>query len=341
MARNTRCRMTPEPSRRLAPTARWLWRAQGLVATVAALIAAGVAAARAAPGGAAWMLLPVVVLAIGVGVVPGAALGALALGGPRRGDRPPARHGHGSRRTLVPMLRVQHVDTHAGPARPGARARHRRRPHRGRARRRSRRSTRPTRAGCATASPRSPAPPMSSEPHSLHPAAIARARARRAARRRAADRSCCCRGRRRQRARHRRAGARRGLPRARRRAASLAGLRALAQHELRASTSAACTGRRGIVQQEGDDGAARPHPGRSTPWPGRCSACSASSRVHVQTGGRRREGRDRARRGRRRRRSSGCARRCARGGPRCAEAAAAAPVPERRLGRRELAASPR
>ena len=88
-------------------------------------------------------------------------------------------------RTLVPMLRVQHVDTTQGRARAGARARHRRRPHRGRATTASPRSTRATRAGCATASPSSRAPPMSSEPElrgpevalgpprRLHPAGIA------------------------------------------------------------------------------------------------------------------------------------------------------------------------
>ena len=98
--------MLPEPSRRLAPGARWLWRAQGLMASVAALIGAGVLQSSA-PGGVAWMLVPIFVLAIGVGVVRSSS------------RRPSAAHlRHGTlriTRTLVPMLRVQHVDTTQGP----------------------------------------------------------------------------------------------------------------------------------------------------------------------------------------------------------------------------------
>ena len=74
-------------------------------------------------------------------------------------------------RTLIPMLRVQHVDTTRGPldqllglatvvvhtAAGG---------------RRSPRSTRSTPAGSATRSPRSRGRPMNSEPYRLHPAAI-------------------------------------------------------------------------------------------------------------------------------------------------------------------------
>ena len=61
--------MPPEPSRRLAPTARWLWRAQGLMATVAALVVAGVLQSQA-PGGAVWVLLPLVVAGVGAFAVP-------------------------------------------------------------------------------------------------------------------------------------------------------------------------------------------------------------------------------------------------------------------------------
>ena len=105
--------MTPEPSRRLAPTARWLWRAQGLMATVAAVIAAGVLRSSA-PGGAAWLLLPLLVLAVGVIAVP--ELRWRRWRYEVRDHEIDLRHGTVRiTRTLVPMLRVQHVDTTQGP----------------------------------------------------------------------------------------------------------------------------------------------------------------------------------------------------------------------------------
>ena len=104
--------MTPEPSRRLASTARWLWRAQGLGATVAALIAAGVLSEQA--GGAVWMLLPLVVAIIGIGVVPELRWARWRY--EVRDEEIDLRHGTVRiTRTLVPMLRVQHVDTTQGP----------------------------------------------------------------------------------------------------------------------------------------------------------------------------------------------------------------------------------
>jgi membrane protein YdbS with pleckstrin-like domain len=105
--------MPPEPSRRLAPTARWLWRAQGLLATVVALIA-GSGLSSGAPGGALWMLLPVVVLAVGVVAVP--ELRWRRWRYEVRDEEIDLRHGTlRITRTLVPMLRVQHVDTTQGP----------------------------------------------------------------------------------------------------------------------------------------------------------------------------------------------------------------------------------
>ena len=104
--------MTPEPSRRLASTARWLWRAQGLGATVAALIAAGVLSSRA--GGAVWMLLPLVVAIVAIGEVP--ELRWRRWRYEVRDEEIDLRHGTlRITRTLVPMLRVQHVDTTQGP----------------------------------------------------------------------------------------------------------------------------------------------------------------------------------------------------------------------------------
>jgi hypothetical protein len=58
--------MTPEPARRLSPTARWLWRAQGAMATGVALLLTG----ADLPGGSLWLLLPVVAFAVGVVAIP-------------------------------------------------------------------------------------------------------------------------------------------------------------------------------------------------------------------------------------------------------------------------------
>ena len=100
--------MTPEPSRRLASTARWLWRAQGLGVTVAALIAAGVLSEQV--GGAVWMLLPFVVAVVAIGLVPELRWARWRY--EVRDEEIDLRHGTVRiTRTLVPMLRVQHVDT--------------------------------------------------------------------------------------------------------------------------------------------------------------------------------------------------------------------------------------
>jgi membrane protein YdbS with pleckstrin-like domain len=104
--------MTPEPSRRLASTARWLWRAQGLGLTVGALIAAGVLSEQV--GGAVWMLLPLVVAIVAIGVVPELRWARWRY--EVRDEEIDLRHGTVRiTRTLVPMLRVQHVDTTQGP----------------------------------------------------------------------------------------------------------------------------------------------------------------------------------------------------------------------------------
>ena len=104
--------MTPEPSRRLASAARWLWRAQRLGMTVAALIAAGVLSEQV--GGAVWMLLPLVVAIVAIGVVPELRWARWRY--EVRDEEIDLRHGTVRiTRTLVPMLRVQHVDTTQGP----------------------------------------------------------------------------------------------------------------------------------------------------------------------------------------------------------------------------------
>ena len=104
--------MPPEPSRRLAPTARWLWRAQGLMASVVAVIATEVLRSRI--GGGVWTLLPLVVAAIGVFAVP--ELRWRRWRYEVRDEEIDLVHGTiRITRTLVPMLRVQHVDTTQGP----------------------------------------------------------------------------------------------------------------------------------------------------------------------------------------------------------------------------------
>ncbi len=103
---------TPEPARRLSPTARWLWRAQGALAAFAALIVTGVLRSEA-PGGAVWLLLPVVVFGIGACLVPELRWSRWRY--EIRDEEIDLRHGTLTiTRTLIPMLRVQHVDTTRG-----------------------------------------------------------------------------------------------------------------------------------------------------------------------------------------------------------------------------------
>ncbi|HEX2410838.1 MAG TPA: PH domain-containing protein [Solirubrobacteraceae bacterium] len=103
--------MTEEPTRRLAPRARLVWRmSQGLGWGVA--VVAGLIAGAQLDGALAVLVrvLPVVGLVAGVTLVP-----ELRWRRWRWDVRPEAidiRHGTLTvRRTLVPMLRVQHVDT--------------------------------------------------------------------------------------------------------------------------------------------------------------------------------------------------------------------------------------
>ncbi len=103
--------VTPEPSRTLAPAARVLWRIEGLVTTVVALIAATIVQSTA---GGTWALLGwAAALAVGVvtiGLVP--ELRWRRWRWEVREQEIDIRRGTiAVTRTLVPMLRVQHVDT--------------------------------------------------------------------------------------------------------------------------------------------------------------------------------------------------------------------------------------
>jgi len=102
---------TPEPARTLAPNARVLWRIEGLVATVMAVAAAAVV--HGVVGG--WIAAlswagAVLVAAIGLVLVP--ELRWRRWRWEVREHEIDIRHGTiAVTRTLVPMLRVQHVDT--------------------------------------------------------------------------------------------------------------------------------------------------------------------------------------------------------------------------------------
>lgn len=107
--------MTPEPSRTLAREARWVWRGEQLLGWgVAVVIAMMVAAQLDGALAAVVRFAPVAGLLLCVALVP-----ALRWRRWRWDVRPEAidiRHGTFTiRRTLVPMLRVQHVDTRRNP----------------------------------------------------------------------------------------------------------------------------------------------------------------------------------------------------------------------------------
>ena len=105
---------TPEPSRRLAPAARIVWRVEGAIATLLALVPA-VLVARFAGGGwapLAWGALALVALS---------AIGAVPELRWRRWRWEVREHEIDLqrgilvvRRTLIPMARVQHVETERG-----------------------------------------------------------------------------------------------------------------------------------------------------------------------------------------------------------------------------------
>ena len=106
--------MTPEPTRTLAREARWVWRGEQLLGWGIAVVVAQIVGAQLEGAiGLALRLVPIVGLLVAVTVVPG-----LRWRRWRWDVRPEAidiQHGTFTiRRTLVPMLRVQHVDTTRG-----------------------------------------------------------------------------------------------------------------------------------------------------------------------------------------------------------------------------------
>jgi uncharacterized protein len=105
---------TPEPQRRLAPAARRLWRLEGIAAAVVVLAGAGVldAATSGWAGALAWAGAAAIAVAAVV-VVP--ELRWRRWRWEIREHEVDIRRGTLTiTRTLVPMLRVQHVDTRRG-----------------------------------------------------------------------------------------------------------------------------------------------------------------------------------------------------------------------------------
>ena len=106
---------TPEPARRLAPAARWMWRAQGAMTSVLVLGAAFIVD-TAADGTAATLtwIAALVVSAAAILVVP--ELRWRRWRWEVREHEVDIRRGTLTEtRTLVPMQRVQHVDTRRDP----------------------------------------------------------------------------------------------------------------------------------------------------------------------------------------------------------------------------------
>ena len=107
--------MTPEPSRRLSREALWVWRGEQVLGWgIAIVVALAIAAQLDGALAVLVAVLPVVGLVVGTALVP-----PLLWRRWRWEVRPDAidiRHGAFTiRRTLVPMHRVQHVDTRRNP----------------------------------------------------------------------------------------------------------------------------------------------------------------------------------------------------------------------------------
>jgi uncharacterized protein len=103
-----------EPGRRLSPSARWVWRVHQIAFWGVAVVVALTAGSRLDGAlGALVRVLPLVGLLAGLALVP-----ELRWRRWRWDVRPDAidiRHGTLTiRRTLIPMLRVQHVETTRG-----------------------------------------------------------------------------------------------------------------------------------------------------------------------------------------------------------------------------------
>jgi len=107
--------LTPEPHGRLAPEAKWLWRVVGAGWSLP-LVALARVAAGGLEGTAATLvvLLAVAAIVAAVAIVPGLRWRRWRY--EIREEEIDIRHGAlAIRRTLVPISRVQHVETRVGP----------------------------------------------------------------------------------------------------------------------------------------------------------------------------------------------------------------------------------
>jgi membrane protein YdbS with pleckstrin-like domain len=101
------------PSRRLSPRARWVWRAQQLGSWGALLVVGAIVSANLDALGPLPWALPLAGLVVGTLAVP--ALRWSRWRWDVAGAGIDIRHGTATiRRTLVPWVRVQHVDTRRG-----------------------------------------------------------------------------------------------------------------------------------------------------------------------------------------------------------------------------------
>ena len=102
-----------EPSRRLAPRARWAWALQQAMLWGALTVAGVIVALNVAAAGPWAWLVPALALVAGVGGVP--PLRWSRWRWDVRDEGIDIRHGTLTvRRTLIPWVRVQHVDTRRG-----------------------------------------------------------------------------------------------------------------------------------------------------------------------------------------------------------------------------------
>jgi membrane protein YdbS with pleckstrin-like domain len=103
----------PDPARRLSPLARWVWALQQLMFWGVVVVAGVVVAANVDFGGALLWVVPLVVLVLAVAAVP--ALRWRRWRWDIRDEGIDIQRGTlAVSRTLVPWVRVQHVDTQRG-----------------------------------------------------------------------------------------------------------------------------------------------------------------------------------------------------------------------------------
>ena len=113
--------MRDEPAERLDPRARTLWRVSGLIGTLPVLVGCGLAAwvlwriaGFSLPVASLPMLAALALVVVSVGIMPGLRWRRWRY--EIRAEEVDLQRGiFWVRRTLVPLVRIQHVDTQRGP----------------------------------------------------------------------------------------------------------------------------------------------------------------------------------------------------------------------------------